>query len=213
MRKVLVEACCESVADAVLAESGGADRIELCEDLAVGGCSPRPALLEEVLAAVTLPVMVMVRPRPGGFVYSTREQDRIIKEAAALVGSGASGIVVGALRPDGGLDEGLLRSVVEAASGLPVTCHKAFDEARDLMEALDSCRSCGIARVLTSGGAARALEGRRVLAALRRSGGPVILAGGGVRADHVRSLVEETGVAEVHARAEAVPGLVTALRS
>lgn len=199
---VLVEACVDSVVSAVAAERGGASRLELCADLFDGGTTPSAGMIAAVKAAVRIPVFVIVRPRGGGFVYTDEEMGvmRLDIEAARMLG--ADGVVVGALTADATVDVGRLRALLDAAGGLPVTFHRAFDLARDQDAALETLIRERVTRVLTSGGAATAIDGAQSIGALvRRAGGQIeVMAGGGVREDTVHELVERTKVREVHVR-------------
>jgi copper homeostasis protein len=194
----------ETLEAAVAAEAAGTARLELCVDLPAGGTTPPIALVRAVTARVAIPVFVMVRPRGGGFVYSAAERAIMRRDIGAVAAAGAAGIVVGALLEDGRVDVDTTREMVEAASGLPVTFHRAFDEAPDPIEALEHVVDAGAARVLTSGGAPTAREGADVLAQLVRRGGDriAIVAAGGVRAENVAALLARTRVREVHARFE-----------
>ena len=204
MTRPILESVVETVDAAVAAESAGSARLELCVELSIGGTTPPIALVGEVAARVSVPVFVMIRPRGGNFVYSPAERAVMRSDIAAVTAAGAAGIVAGALSRDGRVDVETTREMVDAASGVPVTFHRAFDETPDPNEALERVVEAGVARVLTSGRAAFALDGADVLADLVRRAGPriVILAGGGVRAENVVELIARTGVREVHARFE-----------
>ncbi len=182
--------------------AGGAGRIELCANLDVGGTTPSAALVERCVAALDIPVFTMVRPRGGSFVYARDEADAMARDIETMTRAGAHGLVFGALTADGAIDILLMRQLVALARPLPVTCHKAIDDARDLPAALDALLVLGVDRVLTSGGAATAADGAAMIARLVRQAGDalVVMAGGGVRAHNVAALVHATGVREVHAR-------------
>jgi copper homeostasis protein len=199
---VLVEACVDSVASALAAERGGARRLELCDNLYDGGTTPSAGMISAVKATVRVPVFVIVRPRGGGFVYTSEEVGvmRLDIEAARMLG--ADGIVVGALTRDARVDVEQMRALIDAARGLPVTFHRAFDVARDQDQALESLIQLRVARVLTSGGAATALEGVGSIAGLvkRAAGQIAVMAGGGVREENVQEVVQRSGVSEVHVR-------------
>ena len=201
--RTILESVVETVESAAAAERAGADRLELCVRLDVGGVTPPADLIDAVLARVSIPVFVMVRPRGGDFVYSQAEFADLQRDARAARGRGAHGIVSGVLLADGRVDIERMRLVVEAA-GLPVTFHRAFDEVPDQSAALEEVIAAGARRVLTSGAAATALEGSDRLAALVRQAGErlTVRAGGGVRAGDVRALIARTAVKEVHARFE-----------
>ena len=199
---VLVEACVDSVVSAVAAERGGARRLELCDNLFDGGTTPSAGMISAVKAAVRIPVIVIVRPRGGGFVYSQDEVSvmRLDIEAARMLG--ADGFAIGALTKDARIDVAQVRELMRHTGGLPVTFHRAFDLVRDQGEALEVLIRERITRVLTSGGAATALEGVESIAKLvgRAAGQIVVMAGGGVREETVQEIVHRAGVSEVHVR-------------
>jgi copper homeostasis protein len=197
---IQIEACVESLEAAVAAAEGGADRIELCVNLAVGGTSPSSELLAACLSQLDIPVFVMVRPRAGDFRYSGAEQTAMLDEIGRAKDAGARGIVTGALRLGGTVDQTLTRELIVAARPLPVTFHRAFDECPDAEKALETLIALGAARVLTSGQAATAPEGAAAIASLVRlaAGRIGILAGGGINGDNVAALVQTSGVREVH---------------
>jgi copper homeostasis protein len=193
----LVEVAVDTVEAADAAWSVGADRLELCQALEVGGLTPSAGLLEAVVVAAKGPVFVMIRPRPGDFVLGAGDLEAMMADIVHARRAGAAGIVLGAQTPRGEIDIGAVVRLVEVAEGLPVTFHRAFDRvtAPDAMAAL---ARLGVARVLTAGGGGTAFEGRDRLEQLRRAGSPVVVAGGGIVADTVVELVESTGVTEVH---------------
>lgn len=199
---ILVEACVDTVASALAAERGGAKRLELCDNLFDGGTTPSAGMISAVKAAVRIPVVVIVRPRGGGFVYTDDEVAvmRLDIEAARMLG--ADGVAVGALTRDALVDAERLRLLVAAAAELPVTFHRAFDLARDQGRALDALARCGVSGVLTSGGAASALDGAdRIASLVRQAAGDIeVIAGGGIREENVCEVVRRTGVREVHVR-------------
>jgi copper homeostasis protein len=199
---ILVEACVDSVASSLAAERGGAQRLELCDALFDGGTTPSAGMIAACKSAVSLPVVVMIRPRGGGFVYSADERDVMLRDMKVARELGADGIAIGALRSDGTIDVDLVQSLVEAARDLPVTFHRAFDFTPDLSASLELLAETGVRRILTSGGAPIAAEGATVIADLvRRAGSRVtVVAGGGIRENNVRNLVSVSGVREVHVR-------------
>jgi copper homeostasis protein len=199
----------------VIAAGVGARRVELCSALgATGGITPSVALVEAVVdAAAVVPssdsapileVHVLVRPRPGGFVYSTAEIDLMLRDVTLAVDQGADGVVVGALTPSGTVDARRMRDLIAAADDAEVTFHRALDVIADPIAALDTLAELGVARVLTSGGAARAGEGLERLAALVEHSaelGIEIMAGGGVTASDIPALLR-VGVDAVHLSAK-----------
>lgn len=200
--RVLIEAAVESLDDALAAVAGGAHRLELCADLDAGGTTPERALVASVLANVRVPVVVMIRPRPGDYAYSRPELDRMRRDVALALVLGAAGVVVGVLGEDREVDVVAMRELMRAAHGLPVTFHRAIDETPDALTSIDALRSVGVSRVLSSGRAPVALDGSVMLAAMiERAGSALtVVAGGSVRSTNVVELVRRTGVQEVHAR-------------
>lgn len=199
---ILVEACVDSVASSVAAERGGAQRLELCDALFDGGTTPSAGMIAACKETVSIPVFVMIRPRGGGFVYSDAERDVMRRDVVVARELGADGMVIGGLRHDGTVDLALVRSLVRAARELPVTFHRAFDLTPNFETSLESLADAGVRRILTAGGPSTAADGATALAELVRQAGSrlVVMAGGGVREDNVRSLVSVSGVREVHVR-------------
>jgi copper homeostasis protein len=199
---ILVEAAVETLEEAMAAERAGADRIELCANLTEGGTTPSDGLIGAVIDQTKLPVVVMIRPRGGGFVYSDDEIGAMTRDIELAGERRISGIVTGALTSDRHIDIEHTRTLVNAAAGLPVTFHRAFDSTRSLPDALEQLIQIGVSRVLTSGGAATALEGAATIAALvdQARAWISIIAGGGVREYNVRDVVAQTGAREVHSR-------------
>jgi copper homeostasis protein len=200
----LVEAAVDSLDDALAAVEGGADRLELCADLSVGGTTPEQELISAVLGRARVPVFAMIRPRGGSFVYTDSELDQMRRDIEMAFDLGVAGVVLGVLDSANRVDVRRTRSLVDIVGGHRVTFHRALDRTPDIFAATDALISLGVARVLTSGGAATASEGADVLASLveRADGRLEILAGGGVRANNVGDIVRRTGVREVHARCE-----------
>lgn len=157
-------------------------------------------MIASVIEHVRVPVFIMVRPRAGHFVFSDDELLVMRREIEMARASGIAGIVTGVLRSDRTIDVERTRQLVETAADLPVTFHRAFDLVKDMSEALDQLIAAGVRRVLTSGGAATALEGASAIARLvDQAGGRIrVMAGGGVRENNVRELIARTHVAEIH---------------
>ena len=164
--RCVLEVCADSVESAIAAQTGGADRIELCSDLIIGGTSPGAALFRLVRRYTDLEVRVLLRPRFGDFCYSRYEQDVLKEEVQMFRELGADGVVIGSLNPDGTLDMEQMDEMVHLAQGMKITMHRAFDVCRDPFEALEQCRKLGINTILTSGQRASAWEGRFLLAEL-----------------------------------------------
>ncbi|HKP15994.1 MAG TPA: copper homeostasis protein CutC [Gemmatimonadaceae bacterium] len=200
--RILIEAAVETLDDALAAMAGGAERLELCADLDAGGTTPAHSLVANVLAQVSVPVLVMIRPRAGGFVYSRGELARMRDDIADAIDLGASGVVFGALDASGSIDVAATRELIAGARGRAVTFHRAIDETPDVLAAVETLASLGATRVLSSGAARSAIEGADTLAAMVERAGDAlrVVAGGGVRAHNVAALVQRSGVREVHAR-------------
>ncbi len=203
--RVSLEVVIDSPAGARLATGHGADRLELCAGLLEGGLTPGPGLLHQTLAVTPLPVMVMARPRGGDFLYDDDEFTALLADVRAAIAGGAAGIVAGALHPDGTIDRDRTARIREACGDAAFTFHRAFDLTPDPLAALDTLIALGVGRVLTSGQQPTALAGAPLLQQLVARAGDriVVMAGGGVRPDHVRTLVQTTGVREVHLSATA----------
>lgn len=194
---VLVEAVCCSLEDCIAAEQAGADRIELCSALEVGGLTPSTGLVAAASQRVNIPIMAMVRPRASGFCYSQLEFETMEQDAIALLESGADGIVFGFLHEDGSIDRDRTSSM---SRGREAVFHRAFDATSSAAESLDVLVDCGIRRVLTSGHARTALEGAACLSELVEAAGDriEILVGGGIRPSNVVEVLKETGAQQVH---------------
>lgn len=210
---VVVEACVTSTDEARACFAAGAGRAELCQALDVGGLTPRTEDVTATLASVPGPIFALVRPRADTFCLEPAAVDHLIEEVAFLVALGVDGVVVGVLDRAGRVDPAALAELVSAANGQPVTFHRAFDQVKDPLGEVETLVRAGVRRVLTSGGAATAWQGRAILRELVTTCGDelTVLGGGRIRGDHVRRLVEETGLTEVHARASAVAGVIAGL--
>jgi copper homeostasis protein len=221
---VTTEVCVESVEDARAAGAGGADRLELCLELALGGLTPPADLVRKVKDAVDLPVVAMLRPRAGNFTYNSRELEEMAARAAQLREAGADAIVAGALR-DGEVDHTALARLIAAAAPLPFVFHRAFDALADQEAGLDALIAAGCARVLTSGDPLGVEHGVARLHALvlRAAGRIEVMPGGGVRAANAARLVRATGATAIHfsgkprygvaTRVEDVRAIVSAVRA
>lgn len=188
-----------SIAEAV---AGGADRLELCSALELGGLTPSAALIDHAVAT-GLPVHVLIRPRAGGFVLDNGEADLILADISQALSRGAAGVVVGALLPDGRLDRDAMARFRDAAGDAVAVLHRAIDLAADPIAVIEEACALGYQKVLSSGGAASAPEGAAMLARMVEAARDrlSIVAGAGVRADNIAALVAATGVHEVHGSA------------
>ncbi|MFN0068967.1 MAG: copper homeostasis protein CutC [Limisphaerales bacterium] len=201
--RVNIEVCVDSVAGALAAEQGGANRIELCSALGEGGLTPSAGLTERVRGRVRLTLAVMIRPRAGDFLYSDDEFEVMRRDLVLAKQLGADMIVLGLLTTGGDVDVPRTRELVALARPLPITFHRAFDMARDPHAALDDLISLGIERVLTSGLERSVLEGLDLIAELvRRAAGRILVVpGGGVTERNVAKILAATGAAEFHVSA------------
>ncbi|HEY0505835.1 MAG TPA: copper homeostasis protein CutC [Lysobacter sp.] len=204
MSPVTLEIAANSLASALAAQEGGADRVELCENLGEGGCTPSYGTLAMARERLRIPLYVLIRPRAGDFRFDALERDTMLRDIELCVRLGCDGVVIGALDADGDVDVGLSRDLIDAARPLGVTFHRAIDVARDPQAALEAAIALGCQRVLTSGAHATAMEGADVIASLveHAVGRIGVMAGAGVTAENVRDLVQRTGVREVHASAK-----------
>ena len=196
----LLEVCVDDAAGLLTAVGAGADRIELCSALVLGGLTPSPGLMA-MAAEVSVPVFAMVRPRPGNFVYEADDLRQMVADIEAIRAFGLAGMVIGANAEDGTLDPFTLSRLIEAADGLPAVLHRAVDLTPDPVEAVDVAVELGFCRILTSGGKASALEGLGTIAAMhqRAAGRIEILPGSGLTPDNVSRLLESVPDVDIHA--------------
>ncbi len=207
---ITVEICAEGLASALAAGQGGADRVELCDDLAIGGVMPFGWTVLDVCEGLAIPVHVLVRPRGGGFVYDAAEFEMMRGNISWIRACGASGVVLGLLTADGRVDRDRTARLIAAARPMSVAFHKAFDAARDPFEALDDLIALGVDRVLTSGMAPTAMAGLGLLAELHRraSGRIAVMAGGSIALDQIPAILG-AGPREIHLGSAARIGGVT----
>lgn len=200
MQELCIEVCVETLEAARAAEAGGASRVELCAGLTVGGVTPLSELLAATVKSIRIPVRVIIRPRGGDFVYSAEEFERMLQQVDEAKTAGAAGVVVGVLRADGSVDVERSRALVERARPLGATFHRAFDETRNLDEALEAVLATGAEYLLTSGGQADVLAGAEAIARLHRGAGDrmAVMAGGGLRLTNLSEVVRRTGVTHLH---------------
>ena len=208
------ELCAESLSAAIAADCAGADRIELCTNLSVGGLTPPETLLAQVLAAVSIPVHILIRPRGGNFVYSVPDFQQVRRDIAWVKSSGAAGVALGVLHPDGSVDIPRTLELAQFARPLHVTFHRAFDETANLPQALEDVIATGADTLLTSGGAPCVLTGAGSLANLvqQAHGRIAIMAGGGMKLESLSQLVARTAVPWVHGSLTSYPSLNVAIR-
>lgn len=182
----ILEICIDSLASARAAIAGGADRLELCSALAVGGLTPYTALLKQIRAESDIPIRCLMRPRAGDFLYTPEEIEMMAMQIRDLKQAGATGFVIGCLDAEGNLDASAMQSLIEAANGAPLTLHRCIDVSRDPVQTYRDAAALGIDTVLTSGAAGSCRAGGeiigRLLALRDELNGPEVLIGAGVNA-------------------------------
>jgi copper homeostasis protein len=199
-RSSILEICVETLDAALAAERGGANRLELCEELSVGGVTPRIALLRAIRSATSIPIHSMIRPRGGGFCYSAEEFQLMKDQVRIAQNEGMNGVALGILTASGEIDFERTAELVEIAKPLSVTFHRAFDETTNLDTALEAVIATGAARILSSGGPADAVAGTARLTDLVLSAGErvIVMPGGGIRPENLGAIAQVTGAAEFH---------------
>jgi len=199
---MLLEICANSYQSAINAQQAGAHRIELCQELEVGGLTPSYGTIKKVIDDVEIPVFVLIRPRSGDFIYSEAEFDIMKKDIEICKDLGVQGIVSGVLNPDASIDVERTKALVQGSRPLVFTFHRAFDEVKDPLVALENLIELGVDRVLTSGQKQTAEEGIDVIKQLheKSNGRLTILAGAGIHASNA-SQFKAIGLKEIHASA------------
>ena len=204
MSEPVLEVAANSVASALAAEAGGAARIELCSALEVGGLTPSHAAIAIACERLRIPVHVLIRPRAGDFVFDGHEYEVMRRDIEICKSLGCSGVVIGALTAEAHIDVPRCRALMDAAWGMSVTFHRAFDFARDPERALDVIMALGCDRVLTSGQAVDAMAGTPLIRKLveRAEDRVTIMPGGGITAQNIAAIAQATGAREFHASAK-----------
>lgn len=195
-----VEVVCTNIESVYNAKNAGADRIELCSALSVGGLTPSIAFIEAAKKYFEGDVFVLIRPREGNFVYSNDEFEIMLKDIAMAKKAGATGIVSGVLFSSNKIDVERTKKIVEATFPLPFTFHRAFDCVADPIAALEILKSIQVKRILTSGQKTTAMEGKELLKKLNHLAADeiIILAGSGITPVNALEIVNETHVKEIH---------------
>ena len=191
----ILEVCVDSYASATAAIAGGADRLELCSALSVGGLTPSAALLRQIRRVSDIPIRCLMRPRGGDFLYTKEEVEQMAMEMRVLRDAGADGFVIGCLTADGELDGAAMEPLLKEASGLGLTLHRCIDVSGNLEDTYRKAAILGFDTVLTSGGAGKCLDGMetigRLLTIRDRSNGPEVLIGAGVNAKVIAAFREK----------------------
>lgn len=195
----LLEVCVDDGAGLSAAIAGGADRVELCSVLELGGLTPLPGLMA-LAAKAPIPVRAMIRPRGGDFVFGAQDVDAMLGDIAAARDHGLAGVVLGASLPDGRLDLDVLERLVDAAGEMQKTLHRAVDLVPDLKEAIDHAVALGFDTILTSGRATDALTGLADLALMQAhaDGRLTIMAGAGINAETAPQILQRVRLGAVH---------------
>ena len=199
---MILEICANSYKSAINAQRAGAHRIELCEDLSVGGVTPNEQTLAKVLEELSIPVFVLVRPRSGDFNYSDEEFHMMLQTIDVCKAKGCSGIVAGVLNTDRTIDEQRTKTLIEHARPLAFTFHRAFDEVIDPKTSLEILIRLGVDRILTSGQEAKAIEGLPMLKALNQLANEklIIMPGSGINPNNALNF-KKAGFIEIHGSA------------
>lgn len=207
MNHPLIEACVDSHASCMAAARGGADRLELCANLAIGGTTPSPVVFKQVRRDCDVKINVLIRPRFGDFLYTDIEMEEMCEEIATFRDLGANGVVIGTLTPEGELDREKMARLIACAGGMDVTLHRAFDMTRDPFEALEAAIELGCRTILTSGQAADAAAGKGLLKELyaKAAGRIDIMAGCGVKKWNIQEIHDEAGVVVFHTTGRKAP--------
>jgi len=198
--KYLLECATDSVESALAAVKGGADRLELCANLIIGGTTPTMALFDEVRSLSNIPLYILIRPRFGDFLYTDYEANVICREIEMFRKAGAEGVVIGSLEKDGSLNMGHMKRFMDCAGDMSVTLHRAFDMSADPFTTLEQARELGVNTILTSGQAPSSLEGIDLYQKLidKANGEITILAGGGISAPTIKELLKSTSLTAFH---------------
>ena len=198
-----LEICAGSIESVLAAREGGANRVELCAALEVGGITPSAGLIAAAREVRGLKLHVLIRPRGGDFLYDAHEARCMEHDIRLCHDLGIDGVVIGALTAEGNIDTSLCQRLVQAAEGMSVTFHRAFDMCRDAHQALEDIIDIGCHRLLTSGQAASALEGAATIKQLntQAAGRLILMPGCGVNSRNAAEILKASGAAEIHASA------------
>lgn len=200
--QVKFEICCGSLQSALNAQEAGANRVELCSALNLGGITPSYGTIEMARKMLDIDINVLIRARGGDFLYDSDEVAVMIRDIRACASIGVQGVVIGALDPLGNIDMDCCRALVATAKnfGLSVTFHRAIDRAYDIFTALEDVIALDVDRILTSGGKPSAHEGMETISKMNQiaDGRVIIMPGAGINAGNIKEIISTTGVSEVH---------------
>ena len=194
------EICANSVASCIAAQEGGADRVELCSGIPEGGTTPSFGMILRARRSIDIALNVIIRPRGGDFLYTADEVEEMVHDIRIAKELGADGLVFGCLTKEGNVDKKAMSILMEAAEGLPVTFHRAFDHSADPLQALEDIIDLGCARILTSGCRPTAMQGIPLLADLVKAAGDriIIMPGCGVNENNIAETARLSGAREFH---------------
>lgn len=200
MKDIILEVCVDSVDSALAAKQGGADRIELCSNLIIGGTTPSPLLFKEIRKQFDIPIHVLIRPRFGDFCYTDYEFEIIKGEIEMFRNMEADGVVIGLLNRDGELDQKRMKVLMDVAGPLSVTLHRAFDFCIDPMKTLHMAKELGVASILTSGQKNTCMDGKDLIRSLVQESGSGlhILVGAGVTPEVIKEIAPYVGADAYH---------------
>lgn len=198
--KGLLEVCVDSVESAISAYKGGADRLEFCSGLVIGGITPTLSMYEKIKEVTSIPVNVLIRPRFADFCYDDYEKEVILNEIKMFKEVGANGVVIGALLPNGELDLEFMKNCIECAGEIDVTLHRAFDVCKNPFEVLEQSKKLGIKTILTSGQESNCVKGKELIKQLvQLSNNEIdILVGGGVDDVVIKQMYKDTKATSYH---------------
>jgi copper homeostasis protein len=196
----ILEACVDSVESAMEAVKGGANRLELCNNIIIGGTTPNINLFELIKEKTNIKINVLIRPRYGDFCYTEDEFEIMKRDIRMFKRAGANGVVIGILKSDGTLDIARMKELIEQAKGMQITLHRAFDVCRDAFATLEEAKKLGINSILTSGQKNKCTQGRELLKELvEKSEDKIeILIGSGINSSNVEDIVSYTKSYAVH---------------
>jgi len=197
---IVVEVCVDSIQSAIAAKQGGANRLELCDNLGAGGITPSAASIELTRRYVDIDINVIIRPRPGDFCYTELEFEVMKRDVEIAKEMGINGIVVGILTPNGDIDVERMREIIEIARPLSVTFHRAFDMTREPLKALGTLIDLEVDRILTSGQKKSAIKGLELIKDLVKNARDqiIIMPGSGINPENVDKILSISGIKELH---------------
>ena len=197
---MLLEACVNSAFSAIEAQKGGADRVELCENMPEGGCTPSAGAIKFARQHIHIGLFIMIRPRGADFCYSPEEFEIMKYDVQLAKDLGADGVVFGILKREGTIDKVRMAQLAEIARPMGITCHRAFDMTRDPYEALNDLVSLGIDRILTSGQSDSALQGAPLIRELigKSQEKIILMPGHGIKENNLEKVIQDTGAKEFH---------------